>query len=254
MFRPRIIPCLLLKNKGLVKTVRFKDSVYIGDPINAVRIFNDAETDELIFLDIAASKEKRKPPYDLIRKIADEAYMPFAVGGGITDIQDIRELLSLGTEKVVINTTSVTNPTLINQAASIFGNQSIIASIDVKKNLFRKYEVFIYGGTKNTGLDPVSHAKHMEAMGAGEIFINSIDHDGVMNGFDIEIIKKISNAVNIPVIACGGAGKLDDLHEAVMTGGASALAAGSLFVFYGARKGVLINYPAKIELMEVFAY
>ena len=251
MFRPRVIPCLLLKNKGLVKTVNFKNPIYIGDPINAVRIYNEREADELIFLDITASKEKRSLPYDLIQKIADEAYMPFAVGGGITNIDQIKKLFNIGTEKVVINTTSVLNPILIEKAASIFGSQSIVVSIDVKKNFWGEYDVFILGGTKVTKIDPVEHAKKMEMMGAGEIFINSIDKDGTMQGYDLEIIHKIADSVNIPVIACGGAGQIDDFSKAVNEGGASAVAAGSLFVFYGSRKGVLINYPEKDELKDI---
>lgn len=252
MFRPRVIPCLLLKDKGLVKTVRFKDPTYIGDPINAVRIFNEKQADELIFLDITASLEKRCVSPVLMKQIANEACMPFAVGGGITNTNQIRQLLSAGAEKVVINTSSILTPSLIRKSANMFGSQSIVISIDVAKNFWGKYEVFILSGTKGTKLDPVAHAKQMESLGAGEIFINSIEKDGTMMGYDMEIIRKISDAVSIPVVASGGAGKLEDFMDVIYNGHASAVAAGSLFVFYGNRMAVLINYPEKAELTALF--
>lgn len=252
MFRPRVIPCLLLKGKGLVKTVKFKAPVYIGDPINAVRIFNEKQADELVFLDITASFEKRCVDADLIKQIANEAYMPFAVGGGITNVSQIRQLLSMGAEKIVINTASVLAPSLIKKSANMFGSQSIVVSIDVAKNFGGRYEVFILGGTKGTKLDSVEHAKHMQELGAGEILVNSIEKDGTMSGYDVEIIRRVSDAVNIPVVACGGAGKLEDFKEALIKGHASAIAAGSLFVFHGPRKAVLINYPSQTELKKLF--
>lgn len=252
MFRPRVIPCLLLKGKGLVKTVKFKEPIYIGDPINAVRIFNEKQADELIFLDITASIEKRSVPVTLMKQIANEAYMPFAVGGGITNTNQIRKLLSAGAEKVVINTSSVLTPSLIKKSANIFGSQSIVVSIDVKKNFWGKYEVFIYGGREEAKLDPLLHAKHMQDLGAGEILINVIEKDGTMSGYDVKIIKKISDAVTIPVVACGGAGKLKDFIDATYNGHASAAAAGSLFVYHGKLKGVLINYPERKELEALF--
>lgn len=252
MFRPRVIPCLLLKGKGLVKTVKFKDPRYIGDPINAVRIFNEKQADELIFLDITASIEERCVSVTLMKQIANEAYMPFAVGGGITAIKQIRAALAAGAEKVVINTSSVVNPSLIKKSANMFGSQSIVISIDVAKNFWGKYEVFILSGTKGTKLDPVEHAKHMQELGAGEIFLNSMEKDGTMEGYDIEIIKKISDSVNIPVVASGGAGKLEDFKDAIYNGHASATAAGSFFVFHGNRRAVLINYPEKRELTVLF--
>lgn len=251
MFRPRVIPCLLLKGKGLVKTVKFKEPRYIGDPINAVRIFNEKQADELIFLDITASIEERCVSVDLMKQIANEAYMPFAVGGGIGNAKQIRQLLSAGAEKVVINSSSVVNPSLIKKSANMFGSQSIVVSIDVAKNFWGKYEVFILSGTKGTKLDPVAHAKHMQELGAGEIFVNSIEKDGTMTGYDVEIIRKISDSVSIPVVASGGAGKLKDFKEALIKGNASAVAAGSLFVFHGPRKAVLINYPSQEELRKI---
>lgn len=252
MFRPRVIPCLLLKGKGLVKTIKFKNPTYIGDPINAVWIYNKQEADELIFLDITASKEKKCISSELVKKIGKETYMPFAVGGGISTFAEAKGLLAAGAEKIVISTAAINNPVLITKMADVYGSQSVVVSIDVKKNLWGKYEVFILSGSKGTKIDPVTHARNVEKLGAGEILINSIDRDGTMQGYDIELIKKISKAVTIPVIACGGAGRLEDFREAVIIGGASAVAAGSLFVFQGKRRAVLTNYPGKKELEGIF--
>jgi cyclase len=248
MLKARVIPCLLLKNKGLVKTVQFKEPRYVGDPINAVWIFNQKEVDELIFLDIMATKERNKPPIELISKISDECFMPLTVGGGIRSVEDIKELLNAGAEKVSINTYAVENPSFIKEASNVFGSQSIVVAIDVKRHKKGLYEAFTNGGTRPAGIDPVSLAVEMEAVGAGEILINSIDRDGTWEGYDIELIREVSDAVNIPVIACGGAGKLEDLAAAINGGHASAVAAGSFFVFHGRRRAVLINFPTKEEL------
>lgn len=252
MFRPRVIPVLLLKRKGLVKTVRFKNPTYIGDPINAVKIFNDMEADELIFLDITATSEKRTPSIDVIQKIGDEAFMPFAVGGGINTVHDIKQLISAGAEKVVINTASFYNPLLVRQASDVAGSQSVIVSIDAKRNFFGKYEVYVNSGGKSTGKNPEKFAEEMAKCGAGEIFINSIDRDGMMDGYDLQLIKNVSSAVDVPVIACGGAGKEEHFVEAVRKSGANAVAAGSMFVYHGPRKGILINYPERKELCKLF--
>ena len=252
MFRPRIIPTLLLLDRGLVKTVRFKSPTYLGDPINAVKIFNDLKADELVFLDITATKESRLPPLDLLREISEEAFMPFAAGGGIKSIEDAKKIVGSGAEKIVINSASVSNPSLISQIADHFGAQSLIVSIDVKKNFWGKYKVCTEGGRKMTDLEPDEHAANMEKHGAGEILINSIDMDGTMTGFDLELIKLISGSVKIPVIGCGGAGTLADLNKAITIGGASAVAAGSMFVFQGPRRAVLINYPEPHELHALF--
>ena len=248
MFRPRVIPCLLLRNLGLVKTIKFKNPRYIGDPINAVRIFNAKRTDELVFLDILATRENKVPPFELIEKIGDECFMPFTVGGGIRDMESIRRILNSGAEKVVVNSHAIRVPEFIEEVAGRFGSQSLIVSIDVKKRFTGRYEVYSHGGTKSTGLDPIEHAQHMESRGAGELLINSIDRDGSLEGYDIDLIKKISESVQIPTIACGGAGKLADLRAAVRDGGASAAAAGSLFVYHGKKHAVLINYPSKDEM------
>ena len=252
MFRPRVMPCLLLRNKGLVKTIKFKNARYIGDPMNAVRIFNAKEADELIFLDIDASKEQRKLPLDLITKIGDEAFMPFTVGGGISSIDDIRKILNAGAEKVSINTSAVEDPQFIRQASSTFGTSTIVVSIDVKKKLFGRSQVFIRGGTRAAGIDPITHAQRMEEMGAGELLVTSIDHDGTMEGYDLELIKSISDTVTIPVVACGGAGGPEDFTSAVQQGNASAVAAGSCFVYHGPRRAVLINFPSADELSDLF--
>jgi len=225
----------------------------VGDPINAVKIFNDLEADELVFLDITASKENRIPSLDVIKKIGDEAFMPFAVGGGIKTTEQALQILNAGAEKVVINKAAVENPGLITELADCFGNQSIIVSIDVKKNFWGKTRVFIQNGSISTSLDPIEHAMNMEKLGAGEIIINSIEHDGCMNGYDLDLIKAVSQAVSIPVIAIGGAGKLIHFREATQTANASAVAAGSMFVFHGPRRAVLINYPEKKELFSIFS-
>lgn len=252
MLRPRVIPCLLLKGKGLVKTVRFQNPTYIGDPINAVRIFNDKEVDELIFLDITASIERRPPPFEFISKITGECFMPLSYGGGIRKIEDVKTILSLGVEKVCINNYAVEDPAFVRAAADLAGSSSVVIALDVKKNFRGQYEVFTHSGTKPTGLDPVQWAVEMEKMGAGELLLNSIDRDGIMQGYDIELIRQVAEAVSVPVIACGGAGKISDLAEAVHEGKVSAVAAGSMFVFHGKHRAVLINFPTPQELAEAF--
>lgn len=253
MLKTRVIPCLLLKNQGLVKTIQFTDPHYVGDPINAVRIFNEKEVDELIFLDITATRENRKPNFKLISEIASECFMPFSYGGGIRDLHDVKEIFNLGVEKVVINSHAIENPDFINKISELFGSQSVVVSIDVKKTLLGKYEVSTLNGKKNTKHEPVTFAKHMEIMGAGEIFLNSIERDGTMQGYDIKLIKEVSTSLSIPVIACGGAGRLEDFADAIKKGGASAVAAGSMFVFYGKHRAVLINYPTIQSLEKLFS-
>jgi len=247
VIRPRVIPCLLLKNEGLVKTVKFKDPRYLGDPINIVRIFNDKEVDELIFLDITATVENRPPNFEILGKITSECFMPLGYGGGIRTLEDVRKLLAIGVEKIVLNTSAVENPSLIRAAADYAGSQAVVISIDVKKTMFGKYEVYTRGGRKATGLDPVKFAVEMEKQGAGELFLNSIDRDGTMQGYDLELVRRVADSVTVPVVACGGAGNIQHLAEAIQAG-ASAAAAGSMFVFQGPLRGVLISYPAQQEL------
>lgn len=253
MIPPRVIPCLLLKNEGLVKTVKFKDPRYVGDPINAVRIFNDKEVDELVFLDITASQEKRSPPFAMLEQIASECFMPLCYGGGVRTVEHMRQLFAIGLEKVAVNSFAVERPSFMREAADLFGSSSVIASIDVKKSWRGKYEVVTYGGRKGTGLSPVEFAVEMERQGAGEIFLNSVDRDGTMSGYDIPLIKMVTEAVGVPVVACGGAGSVADLAAAITVGGASAAAAGSLFVFHGPHRAVLITYPERSELMPVLS-
>jgi cyclase len=248
MIRPRVIPILLLRGEGLVKGVQFKDYKYIGDPMNAVKIFSTKEVDELLFLDINATSENRCISLDLVRKIADEAYMPFGVGGGIRTVKEIKDLLGAGAEKISLNTSAIENPGLINEAASFSGSQSVVVSIDVKKNWKGDYLVYSHSGSKSTSLHPVDWAVKVESYGAGEILLNSIDRDGTMKGYDLKLIADVTSAVNIPVIACGGAGSVKDIADAVHTAGASAAAAGSFFVFHGPKRAVLINVPSEEEL------
>ncbi len=252
MIRPRVIPILLLRGEGLVKGVQFRDYKYVGDPMNAVKIFSTKEVDELLFLDITATSDGRCIPLDLVRKIADEAYMPFGVGGGIRSVKEIKNLLGAGAEKISLNTTAIENPGLIEEAASFSGSQSVVVSIDVKKSWKGDYQVMSHSGTMPTHLQPVDWAIKAERLGAGEILINSIDRDGTMKGYDLELITKVVKAVKIPVIACGGAGSVKDLADAVHAAGASAAAAGSIFVFHGPKRAVLINVPSENELHKIW--
>lgn len=248
MFRPRVIPTLLLKGDGLVKSVKFKDYNYIGDPINAVKIFNDLRADELVFLDIEATKEGRCISVDFVKDVGDEANMPFAVGGGIKTLEQIQQLISAGAEKVIITSEAIQNPDFIAAAAETFGSSTIVVGVDVKKKWLGGQKVWSHAGTKASNYSPVAFAQLMEQKGAGELVIQSIEKDGTMTGYDIELIRSISEAVKIPVIALGGAGKFHDLEEAYKNGFANGLACGSLFVYQGTKKGVLINYPEKGEL------
>jgi cyclase len=236
----------------LVKTRKFKNPVYVGDPINAIKIFNEKEVDELVLLDIKASFEKRGPNYDLLREIATECFMPLAYGGGITTIEQIRGLLRLGIEKVIINTALNHDPDFIRESVAIFGSQAITASIDVRQKLFGRYEVMTLSGGKATGLSPVEAARRAESYGVGEILLTSIDAEGSMVGYDIELLNNVSQSVNVPVIASGGAGKLQDFIYAVREGNVSAVAAGSMFVFHGPHRAVLITYPNYETLCNLF--
>jgi cyclase len=251
MKRIRVIPALLLQDGGLVKSIRFKNHKYIGDPINAVKIFNDKEVDEIVIMDISATKESRGPDLPRIKEIASEAFMPLGYGGGITKLDEIIELITIGVEKVLINTAAFENLGLIEQAAKYIGSQSIVVSIDAKKNILGKYRVYICNGTKNTHQDPVEFARNAERAGAGELLINSIEFDGTFNGYDTKLIQEISSAVSIPLIAVGGAGTINDFVQAVSFG-ASAVAAGSMFVFQRPHRAVLISYPTQQELIQSF--
>jgi len=249
MLMTRVIPVLLLKNGALVKTVKFGRHSYIGDPVNAIRIYNELEVDELVFLDIMASQGQKSINYELLRKIADECFMPLCYGGGVSHINEIGKILELGFEKISLNTWALKDPNLITKAAQKYGSQSIVVSIDIRSGLFGKRRVYTRASTKNPG-DPLTWAKNAETSGAGEILLNSVDRDGTWSGYDIDLITEITANLSIPVIALGGAGSLQDLSDAVVKGGASAVAAGSMFVYQKKGMGVLINYPSKNQLKD----
>ena len=252
MLNPRIIPSLLVKNKGLVKTTRFGDPKYVGDPINAVRIFNEKSVDELIVLDIDASSENRDPDYKMIAHIAAECRMPLCYGGGIKTAEQALKIFGLGVEKVALSSSVIERPQLISEVAKSVGNQSVVVVLDVKKKRFsNNYDLYIHNGKKKTGIDPIEFAKKVEKLGCGEIVINSIDNEGTMKGFDFNIIDKIRNTVSIPITVLGGAGSLEDVGEVINKYGIIGVAAGSLFVFKGKYRAVLINYPNDFEKSDL---
>ncbi len=248
MNKTRVIPVLLLRGKGLVKTVKFKDPTYIGDPINSVRIFNEKEVDELAFLDITATPEGRGPDFDLLSDIAGEAFMPMSYGGGITSLDQVQRIFSLGFEKVVIDTAAYESPKLIRDAVAIYGTQSIVGCVDVRRKLLGRYELYSHGGRMPQSVGLIDHVTALERLGVGEILVNSVDRDGTQSGYDLKLIHEVSSAVGVPVVACGGASSIEDFVAAVTEAGASAVAAGSLFVFVGPHRAVLINYPDRAEL------
>jgi len=245
MLRTRIIPCLLLRNKSLVKTVRFGKFDYIGDPANTCRIFNELEVDELAFLDITASIEKREPNFDTLSEIADECFMPLSYGGGIVSVKSACRVLQLGFEKIILNTSAIRNPELIKQISKEFGAQSVIVSIDVKNSLFGKQTCRGMSGRLNSGTSPGDWARKMQDYGAGEILLTSIDREGTWGGYDLDLIRSVTKVVDIPVIANGGAGSVEDIAEAVKKGNASAVALGSMVVYQKKGMGVLVNFPEK---------
>lgn len=250
MSKTRVIPALLLRGQGLVKTVKFKNPKYVGDPINAVRIFNEKEVDELVFLDITATPEGRGPDYEMLSDIASEAFMPMAYGGGISTLEQIRRIFELGFEKVIINSAAYKYPNLITEAAAIFGSQSIIGCVDVRKTLIGRYELCSTSGRVKESVGLAEHLATLSKRGVGEILVNAIDRDGTMGGYDLKLLREVSSAVTVPVIACGGAGNVNHFVQAVQDGHASAVAAGSLFVFMGPHRAVLINYPERKLLVE----
>ncbi|MFA6148729.1 MAG: AglZ/HisF2 family acetamidino modification protein [bacterium] len=248
MLYPRIIPCLLVKDKGLVKTVNFRNPKYVGDPINAVRIFNEKEVDELIVLDIDATADNRGPDYNMVENLAAECRMPLCYGGGVTTSEQVQKIIQLGVEKVAISSAAIENPGLVTEAAECMGNQSVVVVLDVKKNsIGDKYEVWTHNGSKNTGKCPSEFAKQMERLGAGEIVMNSIDNDGVMKGYDLTLVDMIRESIRVPLTVLGGAGSLHDMGRLIHKYGAIGVAAGSLFVFKGIYRAVLINYPNRKE-------
>lgn len=255
MLRPRLIPCLLVHNDGLVKTVNFANPKYVGDPINAVRIYNEKEVDELVVMDIDATVKGVEPDYQMISHLASECRMPLCYGGGVRTVAQFEKIISLGVEKVAVSSAAVESPTLISDAASRIGSQSVVVVIDIKKTgLLRRYEVVTHNGTCRTGLNPVDFARRMAELGAGEIVVNSVDRDGEMKGYDLDLVELIRQAVNLPLTVLGGAGSLGDVKELINRYGIVGTAAGSLFVFKGKYRAVLINYPNRAEKEDLLRH
>jgi imidazole glycerol-phosphate synthase subunit HisF len=248
--RTRVIPCLTLLDGGLVKTTRFSDPSYVGDPINAMRIFNDKEVDELVVLDIGASAARRGPNFALVEDIVREAFMPVGYGGGIASVDEAARIIEIGIEKILINTAAHERPALISELARRLGSQSVVASIDVRARRLKGWDVAVRGGHEQTGEDPVATARRMADAGAGEILLTAIDRDGTRRGYDVELIKSVARAVDVPVIALGGAGSIEDFASAV-SAGASAVGAGAFFVYHGPHRAVLITYPDRASLERV---
>lgn len=251
MIPTRVIPTLLLKGEGLVKTVAFQKPIYLGDPRNTVRIFNEKEVDELVLLDITATPNGHAPRLDLIREIVDEAFMPVAYGGGIRTVDEARAVLALGVEKVVLCTHAVRDPGLVAACAEQFGSSSVVVCLDVRRSMFGKVEAYVAGAKERTRQDPVDLAREMVRRGAGELIVHAVDRDGAMGGYDLKLTRSVSDAVPVPVIALGGAGSLQDFASAVTEGGAAAVAAGSFFVYQGRHRAVLISYPDAGVLREL---
>lgn len=251
MLRPRVIPCLLLKDGGLVKTRSFAAPSYVGDPINAVRIFNEKEVDELILLDIQASRNGRMPDFALIREIVNEAFMPVGYGGGVTSAEQAVSLINLGVEKIVVNKAALGGTRLLSEMADRLGSQAVVAAVDVKRDWLGRYRVYDATLGKSIDLDAVEHVTAAVKAGAGEIFINDVQRDGTGKGYDLELVRRVAREVGVPVIVCGGAGTVAHMREAIVAG-ASAVAAGSMFVYLGKHRAVMINYPASQVLQEAF--
>ncbi len=249
MFKPRIIPVLLMKNRGFYKGIKFKDHKYVGDPINTVRIFNDKEADEITILDIEASRLNKSIDFDYLKEVVSEAFMPVGYGGGIKTVEDAKRLFTIGIEKVVLNTNAVLNFDLVKSLADKFGSQSVVFSLDVKRTLLGQ-RVFIKSGTEKTKYEPLELALIMQELGVGEILLNDIDRDGTFEGYDFELIKSISSKLSVPLIACGGARNLDDFRLAIQAG-ASACAAGSMFVFHMPHRAVVISYPKYEDIKKL---
>ena len=247
MLNPRIIPTLLVHNKGLYKSIKFKDHKYVGDPLNAVRIFNEKKADEIMVLDIDASVNNQPPNMKLIENLASECRMPLCYGGGIKSVEQAQQIFSLGVEKIAISSAAIENPSLITQISDIVGSQSVVVIIDVRKKFFGGLEICINNAKKSVGIDIVEFIKKIQKLGAGEIVINSIDDDGMMHGYNITLIKKLVEYIKIPLTVLGGAGNLNHIREVINKFGIIGISAGSLFVFKGKYKAVLINYPTREE-------
>ncbi|MGQ7945272.1 AglZ/HisF2 family acetamidino modification protein [Flavobacterium sp. WC2509] len=252
MLRPRIIPSLLIQDNGLVKTVNFKSPKYVGDPINAVKIFNEKEVDELAIFDIDATVHGKEPNYSLIERLANQSMMPLCYGGGVKTVEQAQRIFSLGVEKIALSSSVLQYPELITDISERVGSQSVIVVLDVKKKILGGYEVYTHNGKKATGINPLKFVEQAQKLGAGEIVINSIDRDGTMKGYDLDLIDKVREKITLPMTVLGGAGSLDDIEKIVDKHGVIGVAVGSLFVFKGPYKAVLINYPTQIEKNKIF--
>jgi cyclase len=252
MLRPRIIPSLLVQDNGLVKTVNFRNPKYVGDPINAVRIFNDKGVDELVIFDIDATVLRKEPNYSLIERLASQSMMPLCYGGGVKTVEQAQRIFSLGIEKIALSSAVLENPLLITEISERVGSQSVIVVLDVKKKLLGGYEIFTHNGKKATGINPIIFAEKAQRLGAGEIVINSIDKDGLMKGYDLDLIDKVREKITVPMTVLGGAGSLEDMEKVIDKHGVIGVAAGSLFVFKGPYKAVLINYPTQLQKNKIF--
>jgi cyclase len=252
MLRPRIIPSLLIHDNGLVKTVNFKNPKYVGDPINAVKIFNEKAVDELVVFDIDATVLGKEPNYSLIERLASQSMMPLCYGGGVKTVEQAQRIFSLGIEKIALSSAVLQNPKLITEISDRVGAQSVIVVLDVKKKLLGGYEVYTHNGKKATGINLFKFVEDAQKLGAGEIVINSIDKDGVMKGYDLDLIAKIREKISLPMTVLGGAGSLEDIEKVIDQHGVIGVAAGSLFVFKGPYKAVLINYPTQLEKNKIF--
>lgn len=241
MQRNRVIPVLTIQNGGLVKSAKFKNHKYVGDPVNAVKIFNDKEVDEIVILDISATKKGSGPDLNQITEVASEAFMPLAYGGGVTEFPQVKDIFFAGVEKVILNHVLLTNPDLLSSIAKQYGNQSAIAALDIKKSLLGKRVIYDHKKGKTTKRDPLEFALEMQDRGAGELLLNSVDRDGTYTGYDLDLINTISSKLDIPLVACGGASDKHDFQKAI-DAGASAVAAGSMFVFQRPHNAVLISY------------
>lgn len=254
LVRPRVIPCLLIEHGNLVKSQRFKNNIYLGDPINAVKIYNEKGVDEICLLDIMATYEKTSPNFEILEEIASEAFMPLSYGGGIHNLEDAKKIFNIGFEKIILNSLLVENTKLVGEIVECFGSQSVVASIDFKRNILRKNKCYIRKGKKETKWTPIELARFVEDLKVGEILLNDIERDGMRCGYNIEEIRKVADAVKLPVICCGGADTINDLNLALKEGHASAVAAGSMFVFYGKKNAVLINFPSEDDLIREGVY
>lgn len=252
MLAPRIIPCLLVHNKGLVKTTKFKDPKYVGDPINAVKIFNEKESDELMVIDIDATVENREPDYKMIENLAVECRMPLCYGGGIKNVEQATKIFNLGVEKIALSYSAIENPELVKAIAKEVGNQSVVVVIDVKKKMFGGYDVYTHNGKKKSKINLEKFIEELQSFGVGEIVINSIDNDGVMKGYDIGLIEKLKPLIDVPLTVLGGAGTLEDMKTLISKFGIIGCAAGSMFVFKGKYRAVLINYPKEDEKEKLY--